>query len=62
VGEGGGGMDLTTVNLTGIKHNVHWYSECNAGTRWRSWLMHFSTGWKVAGSIPDGITGKFSLK
>ena len=24
------------------------------GTRWRSWLRHYSTNRKVAGSIPDG--------
>jgi hypothetical protein len=28
-------------------------------TRWRSWLMHCATSRKVAGSIPDGITGIF---
>jgi hypothetical protein len=26
-------------------------------TRWRSWLRHCATNWKVAGSIPDGVTG-----
>jgi hypothetical protein len=25
------------------------------GTRWRSWLRHCATSWKVAGFIPDGI-------
>jgi len=25
------------------------------GTRWRIWLRHCATGWKVAVSIPDGI-------
>jgi hypothetical protein len=29
------------------------------GTRWRSWLRHFSTNRKVAGSISDGATGIF---
>jgi hypothetical protein len=29
------------------------------GTRWRSWLRHCATSRKVAGSIPDGITGIF---
>jgi len=37
--------------------------ECNPlymwGTRWRSWLRHCVTSWKVAGSIPDGVTGIF---
>jgi len=25
------------------------------GTRWRSWLRHYATNRKVAGSIPDGV-------
>jgi len=29
------------------------------GTRWRSWLKHFATSRKVAGSITDGVTGIF---
>jgi hypothetical protein len=29
------------------------------GTRWRSWLRHCVTSRKVAGSIPDGVTGIF---
>ena len=28
-------------------------------TRWRSWLRHCATSRKVAGSIPDGVTGIF---
>jgi hypothetical protein len=28
-------------------------------TRWRSWLRHCATSLKVAGSIPDGVTGIF---
>jgi hypothetical protein len=33
------------------------------GTRcwWRNWLIHCATSPKVAGSIPDGVTGFFSL-
>jgi len=31
------------------------------GTRWRSWLRHCATSRKVAGSIPDGVTGIFLL-
>jgi hypothetical protein len=31
----------------------------SGGTRWRSWLRHCATNWKVAGSIPDGVTGIF---
>ena len=29
------------------------------GTRWRSWLRHYATNRKVAGSIPDGVIGIF---
>jgi hypothetical protein len=29
------------------------------GARWRSWLRHCATSRKVAGSIPDGVTGMF---
>ena len=28
-------------------------------TQWRSWLRHCAASRKVAGSIPDGITGIF---
>jgi hypothetical protein len=31
------------------------------GTRWRSWLRHCATSWKVAGLIPDGVIGIFHL-
>jgi hypothetical protein len=27
---------------------------CWGGTRWRSWLRHYDTSRKIAGSIPDG--------
>jgi hypothetical protein len=30
-------------------------------TRQRSWLRHYATSWKVAGSIPDEVTGFFDL-
>jgi hypothetical protein len=30
-------------------------------TQWRSWLRHCATSWKVAGSIPDGVTAIFQL-
>ena len=29
------------------------------GIRWRSWLRHYATSRKVAGSIPDGVIGNF---
>ena len=28
-------------------------------TQWRSWLRHCATSRKIAGSIPDGVTGIF---
>ena len=31
----------------------------HGGTRWCSWLRHCATSRKVAGSIPDGVTGIF---
>ena len=30
------------------------------GTRWCSWLRHCATSRKVAGSVPDGVTGIFN--
>ena len=35
----------------------YYYYYC--GTRWRSWLRHYATSRKVAGSIPDGVIGIF---
>ena len=35
------------------------YMEVFGDTRWRSWLRHCATSRKVAGSIPDGVTGIF---
>jgi len=32
------------------------------GTRWRSWLRHCATNWKVACSIPDGVIGFFNSR
>jgi hypothetical protein len=29
------------------------------GTRWHSWLRHWATSWKFAGSIPNSVTGIF---
>jgi hypothetical protein len=31
------------------------------GTRLRSWLRHYATCWRVAGSIPDGRYWIFNL-
>ena len=47
-------VDLTfTVAYLEMLHVFYW------GTRWRSWLRHCATNWKVAGSIPDRFTGIF---
>jgi len=32
---------------------------CSWGTQRRGWLSHCATSRKVAGSIPDGVTGIF---
>jgi hypothetical protein len=37
------------------------YFTISGGTWWRSWLRHCATSRKVAGSIPDGVTGNFQL-
>ena len=34
-------------------------SEFGWGTWWHGWLRHCATSRKVAGSIPDGVTGIF---
>jgi hypothetical protein len=39
--------------------NIYIATSFSWGTRWRSWLIHCATNRKVAGSIPDGVTGSF---
>ena len=46
------------ISVSYDSHNTEGYS-CKRGTRWRSWLRHCATNRKVAGSIPDGVTGIF---
>jgi hypothetical protein len=36
-------------------------TKIDGGTRWRSWLRHYDTIRKIAGSHPDEIIGFFSL-
>jgi hypothetical protein len=36
--------------------NMHSYNY-KWGTRWNNWLRHCATSRKLAGSIPDGVTG-----
>ena len=39
---------------------INYYNTVTHGdTRWRSWLRHCATSWKVAGSIPEGVVGIF---
>jgi hypothetical protein len=33
------------------------YNSSAGGTRWPSWLKHYATSRKVAGSIPDKVIG-----
>jgi hypothetical protein len=33
----------------------------SGGTRWGIWLSHCATSWKVAGSIPDFVSGIFQF-
>ena len=45
-------LDITNACLKNDKHP-------RKLTRQRGWLMHCATSRKVAGSIPDGVTGIF---
>ena len=47
------------ISLAGGQHRLNNSNKINWGTRWRGWLRHCTTSWKVAGSIPDGVTGIF---
>jgi len=40
-------------------HNCTYITNYTASMQWRSWLRHCATSRKVAGSIPDGVTGIF---
>ena len=51
-GRGGDGLGVSGGNF-------HLSFQINGGTWWRSWLRHCATSQKVAGSIPDGVTGIF---
>ena len=55
--------DEDTDNIIRRMRCVCWITNAtnthSGGTRWRSWLRHCATNWKVAGSIPDGVTGIF---
>jgi hypothetical protein len=40
-------------------HRLCFGFSCSRDTRWRRWLRHCATRRKVAGSIPDSVTGIF---
>jgi hypothetical protein len=67
---------MKVLNSSGGTLNCHSYGECQkrhhylfrylvqiqdkGGTWWDSWLRHYATSWKVAGSIPDEVIGFFN--
>jgi hypothetical protein len=44
---------------TKISGSFQCTSNFNRSTQWRSWLRHYATNWKVAGSISGGVIGIF---
>ena len=59
---GGRGKDGRYVGLTTLQrkcYNILIITQVKWGTRWRSWLRHRATSWKVAGSIPDDVIAIF---
>jgi hypothetical protein len=42
-----------------MRQHVASVLRCLESTQWRNWLRHCATNRKVAGSIPDGVTGIF---
>jgi len=65
------GQDVETSNVYGVlvvkpigkralgKPKSRCEGVGEGGTRWRSWLRHYATSRKVAGSIPDDVIGIF---
>jgi len=51
----------TMLMVGPILLGIYWVQFTDSRTRWRSWLRHYATSRKVAGSIPDGVIGIFSL-
>jgi hypothetical protein len=49
-----GGTEIL-LNVTGYVWFIWRSTALWQGTRWRSWLKHCATSWKVAGSIVDGV-------
>jgi hypothetical protein len=44
---------VNTVNELSVSTNAKYYIKC-------TWLRHYATSRKVAGSIPDEVTGFFN--
>jgi len=55
------GLVISVIKHDADLYNKIFYTLCVRGARcwWRSWLRHCATSKKVAGSIPDGVTGTF---
>jgi hypothetical protein len=49
-------MDLRGFEF--VPGNKVW-TVIEGGMWWHSWLRQCATSWKIAGSIPDGVTGIF---
>ena len=45
------------ISIGSHVHTLNVAFKNTGGTQWRSWLRHCGTIRKVAGSIPDGVTG-----
>ena len=52
-------MHLWLIHFYELSIFMALHNLIQGGTRWRSWLRHCATSPKVAGSIPDGVTGIF---
>jgi hypothetical protein len=50
----------TIIRIIFVGYTEEW-GVVGGGTQWRRWLRHCATSRKVAGLIPDVVTGNFSL-
>jgi hypothetical protein len=53
------GLERLFVSGTYMSHWLNVLHMIFGGTRWRSWLRHYATRRKFAGSIADGVIGIF---
>jgi hypothetical protein len=62
----GRGFSRLPIRLTAISKSMSWNknqitsAEGRGGMQWRSWLRHYATSRKVAGSSPEEV-GFFSI-